>query len=409
MIRTQSAADADAETARDIPVIMSRPMVRATFDGRKSMTRRDAWLEEKAGGWRKPSIWQRVRPGDRLYVRENWRPDDFAPDDPARTIFMADASDEVLRETRGVIRWRPSIHLPRARSRLTLVVSAVKIEPLLDISEEDARAEGFEDGILDDGFGPQDIGGRCTIESPGTFASAAGMFQVTWAQLHPDWDGYSSPDVVAVSFRVIKANIDSPEVDPENAKLARARREAAFMGQEEGARHIVKSLGKIVTTFEPGSLFEALNAPMTAIEKSPDPEPAESVDPGQIATGGPEEERPLMEAKQPGELEAGETITASARAVPSPALRAPVDPAAVEGASGETRGHAPPAVYSPDPEELERRRALAAVAAGENISPEVTRDLVGIGFLHVTTSRLVVTEEGDAWLRSTAAELSSCV
>jgi hypothetical protein len=214
-----------------------------------------------------------------------------------------------------------------------------------------------------------------------------------------------------VSFRVIKADIDSPEVDPENAKLAHARREAAFMGKEEGARHIIRSLGKVVTTFEPGSLFAGLevNLPATASEIPRDPEPAESVDPGQIATEGPEEERPLMEATQPGELEAGETITASARAVSSPALRAPVDPAAVEGASEETRGHAPPAVYSPDPEELERRRALAAVAAGENISPEVTRDLVGIGFLHVTTSRLVVTEEGDAWLRSTAAELSSCV
>jgi hypothetical protein len=32
---------------------------------------------------------------------------------------------------------------------------------------------------------------------------------------------------------VIKANIDSPEVDPENAKLARARREAAFMGKKK--------------------------------------------------------------------------------------------------------------------------------------------------------------------------------
>jgi hypothetical protein len=211
------SADASAVTPRDIPVIMSRPMVRATLNDRKTMTRRLAWLEGKAGGERKPSVWQQVKPGDRLYVRENWRPDDFAPEDPARTIFMADVSDDVLRETRGIIRWRPSIHIPRVRTRLTLIVTAVKIEPLLNISEEDARAEGFEDGQLDDGFGPQDFGGGFTISSPGTYASAAGMFQVTWAQLHPDWDGYSSPDVVAVSFRGIKANIDAPE-----AKLSAA-------------------------------------------------------------------------------------------------------------------------------------------------------------------------------------------
>jgi hypothetical protein len=165
------------------------------------------WRERK--GKKEASPWQRVKPGDRLWVRENWRPDDFAPDDPARTIFMADASDDALRETRGVIRWRPSIHLPRARSRLTLIVSAVKIEPLLDITEEDARAEGFEDGQLNDGFGPQEIGGGCTIESPGSFASAAGMFQVTWANLHPEWDGYSSPDVVCLSFKVVRKNIDA--------------------------------------------------------------------------------------------------------------------------------------------------------------------------------------------------------
>jgi hypothetical protein len=212
MVGTQSAADAGAQmTARDIPVIMSRPMVRATLDERKTMTRRLAWLEDKVDGWRKPSLWQKVKPGDRLYVRENWRPDDFAPEDPARTIFMADVSDDSLRETKGVIRWRPSIHIPRVRTRLTLIVTATRIEPLLDITEDDARAEGFEDGILDDGFGPQDFGGGYTIESPGTFASAAGMFQVTWSKLHPEWDGYSSPDVVAVSFRVIKANIDAPE------------------------------------------------------------------------------------------------------------------------------------------------------------------------------------------------------
>jgi hypothetical protein len=207
------------------------------LDGRKTMTRRGAYGKARPIGSKlsehelsvirergfsvsdrgghfyaaKPTPWLRVKPGDRLFVRENWRPDDFAPEDPARTVFMADAPEDVLSEAQGVIRWRPSIHLPRARSRTTLIVTAVKIEPLLDISEEDARAEGFEDGRLDDGSGPRDFGGGYTISSPGTYASAAGMFQITWAQLHPDWDGYSSPDVVAVSFRVIKANIDAPE------------------------------------------------------------------------------------------------------------------------------------------------------------------------------------------------------
>jgi hypothetical protein len=255
----------DGSTPRDIPVIMSPPMVRATLEDRKTMTRHLAWRERKCR--REASPWQRVKAGDRLWVRENWRTDDYAPRDPARTIFMADMPDDAIRETRGVVRWRPPIHMPRERSRITLIVDAVKIEPLLNISEEDARAEGFEDGQLNDSFGLRDFGGGHTIESQGTYASATGMFQIAWARLHPEWNGFSSPDVVAIAFRVIKANIDSPNVDPEKAKLARARSEAAFMGKEEGARHIVKSLGKVATTFDPGSLFAPLNAPATRQSK----------------------------------------------------------------------------------------------------------------------------------------------
>jgi len=198
------------------------------------------------------------------------------------------------------------------------------------------------------------------------------------------------------------------ELNPEYAKLARARIEAAFMGKEEGARHMTRSLGKVLTTFEPGSLFAGLEVDLSATARDEQqvlryPEPAESIDPGQIATGGPEEECPLMEAKQPGEQDAGETIAASARAVSSLELRAPVDPAAVEDACA----HAPPVFHSNDQDALERRRALLAVAAGERIGAEAVCDLVGAGFVRVTTSRLVVTEEGDTWLRSTEAELSS--
>jgi hypothetical protein len=150
------------------------------------------------------------------------------------------------------------------------------------------------------------------------------------------------------------------------------------------------------------TLFDLLDA--NSQEPSRIPEPTESIDPGQIATGGPDEERPLMEAKQPGEQDVGETITASARAVSSPALRAPAGPAVEKSGCGQA-----PDIHSLDPDELERRRALLAVSSGESVSGEAMRDLVGIGFVHITTSRLVITEEGDAWLRSSEIEVSSCV
>lgn len=207
----------------DRPIIFSAPMVRALLDGRKSMTRRMAWRyvgkahPRDEDLIRKPSPWQKVRPGDRLWVREQWGHDGPDLDTVRRGVesggtfygpyYTADADwfDN------ATVKRKPPIHLPRWASRLTLTVAAVKIERLLDISEEDARAEGFEAGQLDDGFGPRNIGGGFTVESPGTFASAAGMFQVTWAKLHPDWDGYSSLEVVALTFTVARRNIDAKE------------------------------------------------------------------------------------------------------------------------------------------------------------------------------------------------------
>jgi hypothetical protein len=159
---------------------------------------------------------------------------------------------------------------------------------------------------------------------------------------------------------------------------------------------MIRSLGKVVMTFEPGSLFAGLEVELpAAASEIRIPEPTESVDPGQIATRGPEEERPPKEAKQPGEQNVAETVTASARAVSSPASRAPAGPAAERSGCGQA-----PDIHSLDPDELERRRALRAVAAGESICPEAMRDLVGVGFVHITTSRRVVTEEAMAWLES---------
>lgn len=92
--------------------------------------------------------------GDRLWVRETWR---------ARTTKLEELvqyrSDLSLREIPDSAdlppdffsnnmdygdNWRPSIHMPRWASRMTLEIIKVRVERLQDISERDASAEGIQ-------------------------------------------------------------------------------------------------------------------------------------------------------------------------------------------------------------------------------------------------------------------------
>lgn len=83
--------------------------------------------------------------GDRLWVREtvglheDWKYDELF----RQTKYCAYAADaETADEKEGP--WRPSIHMPRWASRITLEITNVRVERLQDISEEDAIAEGIE-------------------------------------------------------------------------------------------------------------------------------------------------------------------------------------------------------------------------------------------------------------------------
>jgi hypothetical protein len=138
--------------------------------------------------------------GDRLYVRESLRRFDR---DPATAEYIAEitgvpAPAGVGRHPNGTALWQwkrkalPSIHMPRWASRLTLMVDGIKIERLQDISEDDARAEGIEGTEFWRDHHPPNI-----------------CFAVLWNALHGagSWDG--NPYVVALSFKVIKANIDA--------------------------------------------------------------------------------------------------------------------------------------------------------------------------------------------------------
>jgi hypothetical protein len=136
----------------DRPIIFSGAMVRALLDGRKTQTRRLA-----------TSPLRRVERGDRLYVRESiyfWSAAHdceitFAANGSTRqtgpnTGEIPDAAlsgyfrmVDQSREARARIS-RPSIHMPRWASRLTLIVEDVRLQRLTAIGGHDARCEGME-------------------------------------------------------------------------------------------------------------------------------------------------------------------------------------------------------------------------------------------------------------------------
>ena len=144
------------------PILFSAPMVRALLAGTKTQTRRVVKLrgaeviDER--GWqtvflRSPWPWSPEAdawvpcpygaPGDRLWVRETWAAphdrDHLRPREiPNGTRIHHRASWE---GPSGLL-WRPSIHMPRWASRITLEVTGVRVERLQAISEEDAKAEG---------------------------------------------------------------------------------------------------------------------------------------------------------------------------------------------------------------------------------------------------------------------------
>ena len=104
----------------------------------------------------------------------------------------------------------PPIHMPRWASRLTLIVTDVRVQRLQDISEEDCIAEGPPDVNND----PRTISGELqpmVVLSPGRMMTPRAWYHTLWDQINgPDaWD--ENPWVAAYTFTVHRCNIDQME------------------------------------------------------------------------------------------------------------------------------------------------------------------------------------------------------
>ena len=157
---------------KERPILFNADMVRALLDGRKTQTRRVMKSQPTEGcglievGTFAPIVIDRKgeqqpgpdtfgafsedgewalkcpygQPGDLLWVREAFEVGLCTESTLAyRATHKPSDLDEGWYEP---IKWKPSIHMPRWASRITLEIVSVRVERLQDISNEDAVSEG---------------------------------------------------------------------------------------------------------------------------------------------------------------------------------------------------------------------------------------------------------------------------
>ena len=194
---------------KERPILFSGAMVRALLNGSKTQTRRvvkptikgcgvgvythGPWLVVPFHTEADGDPWTDIAcpygaPGDRLWVRETWAYNGQAwrntgPEEKRREGYVTYAADNAKvthyfgdgppllcpeqhlpkqREDEDEFEWlarkdeyitkyfrrmRPSIHMPRWASRITLDVTGVRVERLNEIIEADAKAEGITSSV----------------------------------------------------------------------------------------------------------------------------------------------------------------------------------------------------------------------------------------------------------------------
>ncbi|MHA4844446.1 hypothetical protein ACX0G7_09790 [Flavitalea antarctica] len=231
-----------------IPILFSTPMVQAIQAGRKSVTRRimkpqpelrifqGAVTGKKVKGWQitgTDKFWPTDdtpntsflkcpygQPGDVLWVREThyayghwscvtdtetgkekWSFKDLTGDSLFNYAYENNPPARIIKGRYG-FGWykRPSLFMPKSACRIFLEVTEVRVERLQDISEEDAKAEGAERGILRDG--PNTEKGEFHLEYNNMSDHKDG-FQFIWQMINGKESWNLNPWVWVVSFKQI--------------------------------------------------------------------------------------------------------------------------------------------------------------------------------------------------------------
>ena len=188
---------------KERPILFSGAMVRAILSGQKTVTRRivdSDWIQsDRAPLETSPGLFHfwcsgehpcpYGRPGERLWVRETWS---------TLSIFDKLKPSEMDKDYLGTIRYkasgwrsgklRPSIFMPRWASRILLEITAVRVERLQDISEQQALAEGV-------------LSCESDLDPDGNGYSPVELFSMLWSSINGTESWQANPWVWVVEFK----------------------------------------------------------------------------------------------------------------------------------------------------------------------------------------------------------------
>ena len=97
--------------------------------------------------------------------------------------------------------WRPSIHMPRWASRITLEITDVRVERLNSISEEDARAEGVGSAVWFAAKGVPESEWTSLGEHGAMQASHINKFATLWESIYGAESWQANPWVWVIEFK----------------------------------------------------------------------------------------------------------------------------------------------------------------------------------------------------------------
>ena len=207
---------------KERPILFSAPMVRAILEGKKTQTRRAVkprkdvvfgclMQPHELAGEVNSGIFENCpygQPGDRLWVRENFQPlfadgienhwetdwktgkgysISYPATDGVQEFFNLD--DELSSSC------KPSIHMPRWASRISLEITGVRVERLADLSKDDAMSEGIVIQT-DGGFGLAD-------STHYNFCDPTDSFASLWESINGAGSWEANPWVWVVEFRML--------------------------------------------------------------------------------------------------------------------------------------------------------------------------------------------------------------